>query len=47
MVDGDNAEDYGKIDDRQGQDVSAVDGDAGHSANAARRCGERFHGKNG
>jgi len=33
-------------DDGQRQDVSAVDGSAACSANATRRSGERFQGKN-
>ena len=33
-------------DDGQRQDVSVVDGDAACSANATRRSGERFQGKN-
>ena len=43
---GGNAEGDGKTDDGQRQEVSAVDGDAACSANAARRSGERFQGKN-
>ena len=47
MVNRGNAEGYGETDDQQRQDVSAVDGDVARSANATRRSGERFQGKNG